>query len=60
VFVSPLVVYFCIGATRGAAVLCSVLGAAFAGIITSDDHSAYVTVHQIERINKAEMAWASL
>jgi transposase len=33
-FVSPMVVYFCIAASRGAAVLTSVLGEAFAGIIT--------------------------
>ncbi|MGC8491025.1 MAG: IS66 family transposase, partial [Syntrophobacteraceae bacterium] len=41
VFVSPLVAYFHIAIGRGAVVLSSVLGEAFAGIITSDDHSAY-------------------
>ena len=57
VFVSPLVVYFCIGATRGAAVLCSVLGAAFAGIITSDDHSAYKSYH---KNGLRQLCWAHI
>lgn len=41
VFVSPLVVYFSIAASRGAKVLKSVLGNTFRGVIGSDDHSAY-------------------
>ena len=39
-FVSPLAVFFLIRASRGAK-LTEVLGETFAGIITSDDHSAY-------------------
>jgi len=46
VFVSPLAAYFCIAKSRGAAVLSLVLGAAFSGIITSDDHSAYSAYHK--------------
>lgn len=45
VLVSPLVVYFSIAASRGAKVLKSILGEAFDGIITSDDHSAYRRFH---------------
>jgi hypothetical protein len=39
VFVSPLVVYFCIAASRGSKVIRSVLGNVFNGVITSDDDS---------------------
>lgn len=46
VFVSPLVVYFSIAASRGAKVLRSVLGDVFTGVITSDDHSAYSSYHK--------------
>lgn len=46
VFVSPLVVYFSIAASRGAKVLRSVLGDVFKGVITSDDHSAYSSYHK--------------
>jgi transposase len=46
VFVSPLAVYFHIAASRGAKVLRSVLGDAFKGVITSDDHSAYASYHK--------------
>jgi transposase len=57
VFVSPLVVYFSIATSRGAAVVSSVLGAAFAGIITSDDHSAYRAYHK-EGIR--QLCWAHI
>lgn len=57
VFVSPLVVYFCIAASRGANVLSSVLGAAFSGIITSDDHSAYRAYH---KDGLRQLCWAHL
>lgn len=46
VFVSPLVVYFSIAASRGAKVIRSVLGDVFDGVITSDDHSAYSSYHK--------------
>lgn len=46
VFVSPVVVYFSIAASRGAKVLRSVLGSVFKGVITSDDHSAYSSYHK--------------
>ena len=55
-FVSPLVVYFHIATGRGAAVLSSVLGEAFAGIITSDDHSAYRSYHNGLR----QLCWAHI
>lgn len=46
VFVTPLVVYFHIAASRGSKVLRSVLGDVFQGVITSDDHSAYSCYHK--------------
>jgi hypothetical protein len=57
VFVSPLVVYFSIAASRGAKVLTSVLGAAFKGVITSDDHSAYSSYH---KNGLRQLCWAHL
>ncbi len=57
VFVSPLVVYFCIAASRGAKVLRSVLGDSFRGVITSDDHSAYNAYHK-EGIR--QLCWAHI
>jgi transposase len=57
VFVSPLFVYFCIAAGRGANVLRSVLGAVFSGIITSDDHSAYRAYH---KEGLRQLCWAHL
>lgn len=55
-FVSPLVVYFCIAASRGAKVLKSVLGDAFQCIITSHDHSAYRAYQKGIR----QLCWAHL
>lgn len=57
VFVSPLVVYFSIAASRGAKVLKSVLGEAFKGVITSDDHSAYSCYH---KNGLRQLCWAHL
>jgi len=56
-FVSPLVVYFSIAASRGAKVLGSILGAAFKGVITSDDHSAYGSYHNN---GVRQLCWAHL
>jgi len=56
VFVSPLLIYFHIATSRGAAVLTSVLGQVFAGIITSDDASAYRAYHKGIR----QLCWAHL
>ena len=56
-FVSPLVVYFSIAASRGAKVLTSILGAAFKGVITSDDHSAYGSYH---KNGVRQLCWAHL
>ena len=56
VFVAPLLVYFHIATSRGAAVLTSVLGQAFPGIITSDDASAYNCYHKGIR----QLCWAHL
>lgn len=57
VFVSPLVVYFTIAASRGAKVLRSVLGEAFKGVISSDDHSAYASYH---KDGLRQLCWAHL
>lgn len=57
VFVSPLVVYFSIAASRGAKVLRSVLGDVFNGVITSDDHSAYSS-YQKQGIR--QLCWAHI
>jgi transposase len=57
VFVSPLVVYFSIAASRGAKVLTTILGAAFKGVITSDDHSAYSSYH---KNGVRQLCWAHL
>jgi transposase len=57
VFVSPLVVYFSIAASRGAKVLRSVLGDVFNGVITSDDHSAYSSYHNN---GLRQLCWAHL
>lgn len=56
-FVSPLVVYFTIAASRGAKVLRSVLGETFKGVITSDDHSAYASYH---KNGLRQLCWAHL
>ena len=45
-FVAPGAVFFHISPSRGAKVLREVLGDSFAGIITSDDHSAYNSYHK--------------
>jgi len=57
VFVSPVVVYFSIAASRGAKVLRSVLGTVFNGVITSDDHSAYSSYH---KNGLRQLCWAHL
>ena len=57
VFVSNLVVYFTIAASRGAKVLQSVLGESFEGVITSDDHSAYSCYH---KKGLRQLCWAHL
>jgi transposase len=57
VFVSPLVVYFSIAASRGAKVVKSVLGEVFKGVITSDDHSAYSSYH---KKGTRQLCWAHL
>jgi transposase len=57
VFVSPLVVYFSIAASRGAKVLRSVLGDTFKGVISSDDHSAYSSYH---KNGLRQLCWAHL
>jgi transposase len=57
VFVSPLLVYFCIAVSRGAKVLRAVLGETFQGAITSDDHSAYRSYH---KNGVWQLCWAHL
>jgi transposase len=46
VFVSHMVVYFTISASRGSKVLRSTLGDTYKWVITSDDHSAYSCYHK--------------
>lgn len=55
VFVTPLVVYFTVAASRGAKVLKSVLGETFKGVITSDDHYAYQKYH---KMGVRQLCWA--
>ena len=57
VFVSPLLVYFHIAASRGAKVLRAVLGDVFKGVITSDDHSAYACYH---KKGVRQLCWAHI
>lgn len=56
-FVSPFAVFFLITASRGAKVLKEVLGDTFAGIITSDDHSAYSSYH---KHGLRQLCWAHI
>lgn len=56
-FVSPLAVLFVIAPGRGAKVLREVLGDTFAGIITSDDHSAYNSYH---KHGLRQLCWAHI
>jgi len=56
-FVSPLAVFFLIRASRGAKVLTEVLGETFAGIITSDDHSAYA---YYQKHGLRQLCWAHI
>lgn len=57
VFVSPLVVFFSVAASRGSKVLKAVLGESFSGAITSDDHSAYAAYHAE---GARQLCWAHL
>ncbi len=57
VFVSPLVIYFCVAASRGAKVIRSVLGDVFNGVISSDDHSAYSSYH---KNGVRQLCWAHI
>ena len=57
VFVSSLVVYFRIAASRGSEVLRSVLGNSFEGVITSDDHSAY---NAYQKKGLRQLCWSHL
>jgi len=57
VFVSPLVVYFSIAASRSASVLKAILAEVFSGIITSDDHSAYRAYH---KNGLRQLCWAHI
>jgi transposase len=56
-FVAPLASIFIITASRGSKVLTEVLGEAFAGTITSDDHSAYRKYHKGRR---RQLCWAHI
>jgi transposase len=57
VFVSSLAVFFHIASSRGSKVLRAVLGEAFSGIITSDDHSAYNKYH---KSGIRQLCWAHM
>ena len=56
-FVSRFAALFVISASRGSKVLTEVLGDTFAGVITSDDHSAYRKYHKKGR---RQLCWAHL
>lgn len=56
-FVSSLCVFFFISPSRGAKVLKEILGETFAGIIGSDDHSAYRSYH---KNGVRQLCWAHL
>lgn len=56
-FVAPLAVLFHISESRGAKVLKEILGETFAGIIGSDDHSAYKCYH---KYGLRQLCWAHL
>lgn len=55
-FVAPRAVLFHVSPSRGAKVLREVLGDSFAGIITSDDHSAYASYQKGLR----QLCWAHI
>lgn len=56
-FVAPMAVLFHISESRGAKVLKEILGETFAGIIGSDDHSAYNSYH---KHGLRQLCWAHL
>jgi len=56
-FVAPRAVLFHISPSRGAKVLRQMLGDTFAGVITSDDHSAYGCYH---KNGLRQLCWAHL
>lgn len=56
-FVAPGAVLFQVSPSRGAKVLREVLGDSFAGVITSDDHSAYASYHKNGR---RQLCWAHI
>lgn len=56
-FVAPQAVLFHVSPSRGAKVLREVLGDSFAGIITSDDHSAYASYH---KNGLRQLCWAHI
>jgi transposase len=56
-FVAPDAVLFHVSPSRGAKVLREVLGDSFAGIITSDDHSAYASYH---KNGLRQLCWAHI
>ena len=56
-FVAPKAVFFHVSPSRGAKVLREILGDTFAGIITSDDHSAYAGYH---KNGLRQLCWAHI
>jgi transposase len=56
-FVAPQAVLFHVSPSRGAKVLREVLGETFAGVITSDDHSAYGSYH---KNGPRQLCWAHI
>jgi hypothetical protein len=56
-FVAPRAVLFHVSPSRGAKVLREVLGDSFAGVITSDDHSAYASYH---KKGLRQLCWAHI
>jgi transposase len=56
-FVAPEAVLFHVSPSRGAKVLRELLGNSFAGVITSDDHSAYASYH---KNGLRQLCWAHI
>ena len=55
-FVAPVFTFYIVATTRGVAVLESLLGAAFQGILCSDRLPSYLSYHQ----GQAQLCWAHL
>jgi transposase len=60
VFVTPLIVLFRVASSRASRVLSETIGQSFAGVIVSDDHSAYSAYHKGLRQSRFWRDWAHM